>query len=205
MYLDLGKKHTFIDISLCKYLKKHVRNVLLQLKCTFSGCGGSPYQGVLDLGGSPSRGVFSIPEGSPSGGFSIQRGGVLHLGVILHPVGSPSWGGSPSGGVSPFRGGSPSWGVSIQGVSIFGGLYLGGFSIQGGSPLGGVPCDISRHAFDVTCMLPPHQLRHINSAPAYILLPGHVTCKACWDTHPPPCGQTHTCKNITFTNYICGR
>ena len=37
-----------------------------------------------------------------------------------------------------------------------------------------------------TCMLPPHQLRHINSALAYILLPGHVTCKACWDTTAPP-------------------
>ena len=22
---------------------------------------------------------------------------------------------------------------------------------------------------------------------------------------PPPCGQTHTCKNITFANYVCGR
>ena len=26
--------------------------------------------------------------------------------------------------------------------------------------LPGVSCDLSRHAFDVTCMLPPHQLRH---------------------------------------------
>ena len=50
------------------------------------------------------------------------------------------------------------------------------------SAQGDVPCDLSHHAFDVTCMLPPHQLRHINSAPVYILLPGHVTCKACWDT-----------------------
>ena len=23
--------------------------------------------------------------------------------------------------------------------------------------------------------------------------------------HPPPHGQTHTCKNITFANYVCGR
>ena len=22
---------------------------------------------------------------------------------------------------------------------------------------------------------------------------------------PPPCGQTDTCKNITFTNFVCGR
>ena len=110
----------------------------------------------------------------------------------------------PSGGVSirggsPCRGGSPSGGFSIWGF-----LHPGGFSIHGGdspsggvlhpggSPYrGGVPCDISHHAFNVTCMLPPHQLRHINSAPAYILLPGHVTCKACWDTHPPLWTDTH--------------
>ena len=35
-------------------------------------------------------------------------------------------------------------------------------------------------------MLPPHQLRPTNSAATYILLVGHVTCNACWDTHPPP-------------------
>ena len=65
--------------------------------------------------------------------------------------------------------------------------------------VGSVPCDPSHHAFDVTCMLPPHQLRHINSAPAYILLPGHVTCKACWDTHPSPVNRmTDRCKNITL-------
>ena len=23
--------------------------------------------------------------------------------------------------------------------------------------------------------------------------------------HPPPRGQTDTCKNITFANYVCGR
>ena len=65
-----------------------------------------------------------------------------------------------------------------------------GLPARGVSPRGclprGVPCDLSHHAFDVTCMLPQYQLRHINSAPAYILLPGYVTCKACWDTPPPP-------------------
>ena len=112
-------------------------------------------------------------------------GGVLHprgfsiLGGFSIRGGSPSPGGSPSGGDSPSRGAPSRGGSPLGGSSI-----LGGFSIWGG-----VPCDISHHAFDVTCMLPPHQLRHINSAPAYILLPGHVTCKACWDTHPPPsCG-----------------
>ena len=31
-----------------------------------------------------------------------------------------------------------------------------------------------------------------------------ITCKACWDTTPPspPCGQTHTCKNITFATSL---
>ena len=24
-------------------------------------------------------------------------------------------------------------------------------------------------------------------------------------TRHPPCGQTHTCKNITFANFVCGR
>ena len=39
---------------------------------------------------------------------------------------------------------------------------------------GGVPCDLSHHAFDVTCMLSPYQLRASSYAPAYILV-GHVT------------------------------
>ena len=65
-------------------------------------------------------------------------------------------------------------------------LHQGGVSIwEGGfSTWGGSPCDLSYHAFDVTCMLPLHQLRHTNYAPAYIL-PGHVTCNASWDTPPP--------------------
>ena len=122
---------------------------------------------------------------SPSGGFSIR--GVLHAG------------GSPSGG-SPSRGGVHPGGFSIQG-----GSPSRGFSIQGGPPSrgspsrgGGLPCDLSHHAFDVTCMLPPHQLRPTNSAAAYIVLGGHVTYKASWDTTPPVNRITHTCKNITF-------
>ena len=74
-----------------------------------------------------------------------------------------------------------------------GGCLPGGGVCQGGV---GVPCDLSHHAFDVTCLLPPHQLKHHNSAPAYILLPGHVTCKACWDTHPPPLVDRHTPVNL---------
>ena len=63
-------------------------------------------------------------------------------------------------------------------------LYWGGMhGCRGGCawlPGGGcVPCDLSHHAFDVTCMLSPHQLRASSYAPAYILV-GHVT------RMPPP-------------------
>ena len=169
----------------------------------FSILGGSPSRGVLHRGGSPSRGVlhlggFSIRGVSIQGGFSIPGGfsiwGVSIWGVV-HLGGSPSGGSVHPGGVlhpgGVHQGGCPSGGLSIWGVSIWGVLHPG-VSIQWVSIRGGVPCDISHHAFDVTCLLPPHQLRHINSAPAYILLPGHVTCKACWDTHSPSPVDRHT-------------
>ena len=81
---------------------------------------------------------------------------------------------------------------------------MGGDSAWGVSVQGGVPCDLSHHAFDVTCMLSCHQLRLITSAAAYIVF-GHVTCGACWDTSPPPPPppvdrMTDTCKNITFVS-----
>ena len=60
----------------------------------------------------------------------------------------------------------------------------------GGACLGG-PCDLSHHAFDVTCMLSCHQLRLITSAAAYIVF-GHVTCGACWDTPSPLDRMTDT-------------
>ena len=88
------------------------------------------------------------------------------------------------GGVCPV-GVSSWWGMFAWGVSAWAGVCLGQVSAWGG-----VPCDLSHHAFDVTCMLPPHQLRPSNNAAAYILLVGHVTCKACWDTPPPPDRQT---------------
>ena len=171
--------------------------------------GGSPSWGGLHPGGALHLGGFSIWGGSPSwgilhpGGFSILWG-VLHPGGFSILGGISIWGALHLGG-SSIRG-VLHWGFSIRGV-LHRGVSIWGEGPPSGGVLhpGGVPCDLSHHAFDVTCMLPPHQLRHINSAPAYILLPGHVTCKACWDTHPPPCGQTHTCKNITFANYVCGR
>ena len=42
----------------------------------------------------------------------------------------------------------------------------GGASAPGGC----VPCDLSQNAFDVTCMLSPHQLRVNTNAAAFILL-----------------------------------
>ena len=89
--------------------------------------------------------------------------------------------------------------VVAEGVCVVAGGHVwlpegGMHGCQGG----GVPCDLSHHAFDVTCILSPHQLRASSYAPAYILV-GHVT-------HMPPfCGQTDTCKNITFANFVCGR
>ena len=70
------------------------------------------------------------------------------------PGGVPAQGGAcpggclPRGGCLPMGGGClpgrvPAWGVPAWGVPA----------------QGGVPCDLSHHAFDVTCMLPPHQLR----------------------------------------------
>ena len=127
----------------------------------------------------------------------------------------------------PVSGGCTCWGVYLpKGVYLGGGVpaqrgvyllevYLGGgtclgvyllegCTCPGGVPRG-VPCDLSHHTFDVTCMLSCHQLRLITSAAAYIVF-GHVTCGACWDTaHPPPPPvdrMTDTCKNITFANFV---
>ena len=47
---------------------------------------------------------------------------------------------------------------------------------------GGVSCDQSHNTFDVTHMLSQHQLKVNIHAAVYIVLVGHVTCDACWDT-----------------------
>ena len=80
---------------------------------------------------------FQDPGGSPSGGFSIH-GGSPSTGGVLHPGGFSILGGLHPGGVLHPRVGG--------GVSIWGGMS----------------CDLSHHAFDVTCMLPPHQLSGSN-------------------------------------------
>ena len=99
------------------------------------------------------------------------------------------------------------------GVSAPGGVCSQGCTCLGDLPggctcPGGVPCDLSHHTFDVTRMLPPHQLRPTNSAAAYILLVGHVTCKACWDTTPLPPQWTEfltqASENITLPQLRCG-
>ena len=144
-----------------------------------------PGGGVLHLGGFSIRRGSSIQGGLHLGGFSIwgegfSIWGVLHPGGFLH-----------LGGFS-IRGGPPSWGVSIWGGSPLGGLHPGGFSIQGGW---GIPCDLSYNAFDVTCMLPPHQLRYIYCAAAYIVW---SRCMLGYIPPPPVDRITDTCKNITF-------
>ena len=125
--------------------------------------GGSPSRGVLHLGGLHPRGAL-YPRGSPSGGFSI-------LGV-LNPRGCSPSGGSPSKGGFSIPGGFSIWGV----------LHPRGGSPSGGVlHRGGIPCDLSHHAFDVTCMLSPHQLRPTNSAAAYIVVVQGMM------GYPPPC------------------
>ena len=115
--------------------------------------------------------------------------------------------GGSARGVSA-RGGLPGGclpgGVSAKGGCLPGGCLPGGCVCQGGVCQGGVcqggvcqggcvPCDLSHHAFHVTCMLPPHQLRLNTSAAAYILL---AHCMLGYT--PPSCGQTDTCKLITL-------
>ena len=78
------------------------------------------------------------------------------------------------------------WGHVWQGVYMVGDMHG-----RGCLPRGCVPCDLSHHAFDVTCMLSLHQLRLITSAAAYIVF-GHVTCDACLDR------MTDTCKTLPF-------
>ena len=80
-----------------------------------------------------------------------------------------------AGGHAWQRGACMTGGMCGRGRMCGGGSVCGGNVWQGGA----WPCDLSHHAFDVTCMLPPHQLRPTNSATPYIVLVGHVT-------HPPP-------------------
>ena len=62
--------------------------------------------------------------------------------------------------------------------------------------------------------MPPAMHAPLPCMPFHHACPLHDTCPPA--THAPPamhaphhthptCGETHTCKNITFTNFICGR
>ena len=75
------------------------------------------------------------------------------------------------------------WGVhGCRGVACMAAGGRGCMAARGACVAAGgcVLCDLSYHAFDVTYMLSPHQLRASSYAPAYILV-GHVT-----RTPPPP-------------------
>ena len=107
------------------------------------------------------------------------------------------------GGGVPARGYLPGRGVPAQGDTCPGGgcTCLGGTCREGacwgvpaqGVPAWGVPawgrgvsCDLSHHAFDVTCMLPPLQLSVSTSAAAYIVWPrcmlGYTPSVTEWQT-----------------------
>ena len=131
--------------------------MFLQLKCRFpepGGWGSPSRRGVLIPGVLHSRvvlhprGVLRLGGFSILGGLHLGGGGILHLGGFSILEGSQSRGVLHPGG-SLSRG----WWLSI-----------GGFSI-----LGGMSCDLSHHAFDVTCMLPPHQLSGSTCAAPYIV------------------------------------
>ena len=85
-------------------------------------------------------------------------------------------------------------GATCPGVYLPEGVYLpGGTCWQGGVPVqgvylpeGGRPRDLSHHAFDVTCMLPPHQLSVSTCAALYIVwprrMPGYTPLWTEWQT-----------------------
>ena len=89
---------------------------------------------------------------SAQGRVPAQEGGVCPGKVCAR------WGGGCLGAVCLEQGGVP----AQRGV--------GDASPGGGCLPRGVSCDLSHHAFDVTCMLPPHQLRLNTSAAASIVL-----------------------------------
>ena len=128
-----------------------------------------------------------IPVGCvPSAAVAVSWGGGLLPGGVY------SQGGVSSRGVSALRGvcsqgGVCSWGCLLPGVSALGG---GGCLLPGGWGCGcllpGVGLSASRGGW---CLL------WGVSAPG-----GGVP--ACTEADTPPCGQTHTCKNITFATSL---
>ena len=50
---------------------------------------------------------------------------------------------------------------------------------------------------------PLDQVPHLGTDPRHCKACWDTTCNTCWDSTPrPPCGQTHTCKNITFATSL---
>ena len=137
-------------------------------------------RGCTCLGGAPAQGVY-LPGGVPAWGVYLPGG--TCLGVYL-PGGVPAWectcpGGVPAQGVYLPGGCTCPGVVPAQGCTCLGGVPAGGMYLPRGVPAQGV--------YHVTYpIMPPHQLRPTNSAAAYVVLVGHVTCKVFWDTPPPP-------------------
>ena len=105
---------------------------------------------------------------------------------------------APEGGCVPARGVVPA-----QGVYLLGGVPAGGVPTQGVCLLWGVPAGGCTYPGEVylpggcTCQRGVPAQGRVPAQGVY--LPGG-TCPG-----TPPRGQTHTCKNITFSNFVCGR
>ena len=111
-----------------------------------------------------------------------------------------------SGGMSALRGvGGLVVGVSAPGGCLLPGGYLlrggclllGGVCFRGVSALGGVSAPGGVCSWGEGCLLPGGL-----SAPTGCLLPQKASQHAVRQTPPPPCGQTHACKNITFATSL---
>ena len=115
-------------------------------------------------------------------------------------VGGHAW---SQGGHAWLQGGGCAW---LWGLHVW--LQGGCAWLQGGcSCRGGLgSCDLSHHAFDVTCMLPPHQLSVSTCAAPYIVWP---RCMLGYTHAPPPPvnRMTNRCKNITLpqTSFAGGK
>ena len=134
---------------------------------------------MLRGGGSPPGGL--LPGGSPPRGVSSQgpppRGDLSSRGVSLPPVSLP--GGLLSRGVS-LPGSFHARGLLAGGSPCWGVSLLGDLLVRGGLLAGGSPCQGGHPAMGRGRETP------LGKRP------------------PSPCGQTDTCKNITFSNYVSG-
>ena len=95
-------------------------------------------------------------------------------------------------------------GVSAQEGTCLGGVHAQGCTCPGGVPVGGVP----RWVYLPGGVCPGVYLPR-GCLPRGVYLPRRCTCQRGVSQHAmgqtPPCGQTDTCENITFANFVCGR